>query len=320
MTAPLLLDPFEHEMTLADDPRTLSFAPRAFEVPPLELLRHLAFDLVGQIPRPLGDVSESLAAISGGEGAFKFESSCFQVGASVLAIQTSIEELGARHRVLEFLGVGEDLRVRINYAELNRDLGKLPAAARAELDEGRSLGQVRIWGNEASLIANTRRTLGRAFNTLGLESRILDRSVPEPTYRPPAAGRFTIENFPHDDLRVMEILLALLRQMPVEGASKRAPRRIGAHRDRVRRKGSIVSYAYETHRAGTGVLHMRRREVEAGVERPGLVRTFVAAGLAGGARLRIRDVGGRAVAEFAGSSESVEAIRNGLTSVMGAAD
>jgi hypothetical protein len=52
---------------------------------------------------------------------------------------------------------------------------------------------------------------------------------------------------------------------------------------------------------------MRRREVEAGPERPGLVRTFNVVGLRGAGRLRIRDVGGRALAEVAGARETVDA-------------
>ena len=48
---------------------------------------------------------------------------------------------------------------------------------------------------------------------------------------------------------------------------------------------------------------MRRREVEHGLERPGLVRTFNVAGLSGATRVRLREVGGKAGAEFAGSPE-----------------
>ena len=113
------------------------------------------------------------------------------------------------------------------------------------------------------------------------------------------------------------VLLALLAKLPVEKAQIRAPRRVSAHADRIRRKNSIVSFRYETHRAATGVLHLRRREVEAGLERPGLVRTFNLAGLRGAARLRIRDVGGRTMAEFAGVPETVQAISEFLERNMG---
>ncbi|MGE0707533.1 MAG: hypothetical protein AB7N76_10690 [Planctomycetota bacterium] len=314
MTAPLLLDPFEHEVFLADEPRVLSFAPRAVEIPLDELLRHLAFDLVGAIPRPLGQVSEPLDEA----GTRRHQSAFFQLGASVLAITTEISEPGARHRVLELLGIGEDVRVRLNLSEvLGEGQAGLSPAALAEVDEGRSLGQVRLWGNEPSLLGEHRRALSRGLLAAGLESRVLDRSVEEPVYRPPAADRLHLDTLHTDDLRVMEVLLALLRQMPVPGSEKRTPRQIAAHQDRVRRKGSIVGYSYETHRAGSGVLHIRRREVEAGAERPGLVRTFVVAGLAGGARLRIRDVGGRAVAEVAGSEAAVDAIGKALAFAMG---
>jgi hypothetical protein len=310
VSAPLLLDPFEHEVTLADEPRVLSFSPRGFELDLVALMRHMAFDLVGAIPRPLGKVSEEL---SGEGGPLRFASSFFQIGPSVLSVTTEIEEVGARHRVLELLGVTEDVRVRLNLTELQPDsLEGVSPLGLAEVDEGRSLGQVRIWGNESGLIADTRRSLGRSMASVGLESRVLDRSVREPRYKPPLAARLALDGLPHDDLKVMDILLELLKRMAVEGISRRAPRQIGAHRDRVRRKGSIVSYAYETHRAGTGVLHTRRREVEAGAERPGLVRTFLVGGLRGGARLRIRDVGGRASADFAGTAASVEAIRQVL--------
>lgn len=312
MTAPLVLDPFEQEVTLADEPRVLSFGARAFSVPMVELMRHLSFDLVGAIPRPLGQLREPLAP------GLEFETAFFQVGESVLAINTEIELVDGRHRVLELLGLSEDLRLRLNLWEPRGALRPdLPALASAELDEGRSLGQVRVWGNEPSLVAETRRTLGRQLHTLGLDTRTLERSVCEPVYVPPAGDRLTLEALPHDDLKVTEILLALLRQMPVETANKRAPRQISTHKDRIRRKGAIVSYAYETHRAGTGVLHSRRREVEAGAERPGLVRTFVLAGLRGGSRLRIRDVGGRVSAEFAGTGEAVQAIRKSLVFAMG---
>ena len=314
MIAVPVLDPFESEVTLADEPRVLSFSPRCFQQPLEELVRHLAFDLVGAIPKPLGEVREELAAPG---GALSFASSFYQVGASVLAIATEIDEPAARHRVLELLGVGEDVRVRINVTRLGTPDEALPPAARSAVAEGWALGQARVWGNEPTLVGDVRRALGRQMRGAGIERRVLDRAVHEPVYRPPAADRLSLEALPANDLVVADLLLALLAALPVEGARARAPRQISLHDDRVRRKGAVVTFHYETHRAGTGVLHLRRREVEAGAERPGLVRTFNLAGLRGGARVRIRDVGGRTSAEFAGTVETVEALRAWFAQQMG---
>lgn len=304
MSAPHpLADPFEHEVFLSEEPRVLSFSPRAFSIPLEELLRHLAFDLVGGIPKPLGQVEEDLSS----DGPLRFRSSFAQVGPSVLAIATEIEEREAQHRVLELLGVKEDVRLRLNMTQLSPPAeGEVPHAFADAIAAGRPLGQVRIWGNEPTLVGEIRRTLARQILHAGIETKALDRHVIEPVYRPPAAGHMVLESMPSDDLLVVQLLLDLLARNPVEGSQRRAPRQISTHNTRVRRKNSIVSYAYETHRAGTGVLHMRRREVEAGHERPGLVRTFVLAGLQGAARLRIRDVGGRVHAEFAGAERAVE--------------
>lgn len=317
MSAPQLLDPFEREITLAEEPRVLSFSSRGFKIPLEELLRHLAFDLVSAIPRSLGHVQEEIPA---DDEVFTFRSEFFQVGPSVLAVGTEIEQPRASHRVLELLGVKEDIRVRLNltrFPEAVLTAKDLPVAMRESVEEGRSLGQVRIWGNEPGLVAEVRRTLARQMHHAGIESRVLDRSVEEPLYHPPAGYRLHLDGLPSSDLQVADMLLELLSRMPVEGAQRRAPRQISTHKSRVRRKGAIVSYRYETHRSGTGVLHMRRREVEAGVERPGLVRTFIVAGIRGAARLRIRDVGGRTNAEFAGTEEAVDVLGAYLTQAMG---
>ncbi len=307
IASPILIDPFEQEVTLAEEPRVLCFAPRCFELSREELLRHLAFDLVGGIPRPLGSVREQLEQ----DGApVRFASDFYQVGPSVLAVTTEIEEREATHRVIELLGVAEDIRVRLNLTRLPPPHnGELSPAARDVVAGGWALGQVRIWGSESSRVTDIRRTLGKQMVGAGIESRILDRTVDEPVYRPPAGDRLLLDALPDDDVRVGDLLLSLLRQLPAEGALRRAPRQIALHTDRIRRKAAIVSFRYETHRAGTGVLHVRRREVEAGVERPGLVRTFNLAGLRGGARVRLRDVGGRASVEFAGAAPTVAALR-----------
>ncbi len=317
IVSPPLLDPFEHELTLADLPRVLSFSHKAFEIPLPDLVKTWAYDLVGAIPRPLGSVREEIPLES---SLLTFESSSFQVGASVLAMCTEIRQAGVTHRVLELLGIKEDIRVRFNMT--HHDLALLDSfglspGAEDVVRNGRNLGQVRIWGSESSPRGDVRTTLARTMLNLGLDCRVLDRSVEEPIYRPPTAYRLALDQLPHKDLKVADLLLALLESLPVDKCQRRAPKRIACHNDRIRRKGSIVSFRYETHRAATGVLHMRRREVEAGLERPGLVRTFNVAGLRGAARLRIRDVGGRASAEFAGTVDTVEHIQDALIRSMG---
>ena len=316
MIATPLADPFEQESTLADEPRVLSFSPRGFELSLEELLRHLAFDLVGAIPRPIGEVREELDPTGRG---LLYSARFAQLGASVLAVATEIQEDGAEHRVLELLGMEEDLRLRLNLTRLDaaRHNGSLPPAMQAELARGRSLGQVRIWSNEPAVAVEVRGLLARQMVQAGIESRVLDRSAWEPVYEPPAAEQLRLEAFPSHDGRVAERLVALLAQLPVPGAQTRAPRQVAAHCVRVRRKGAIVTHLYETHRAGTGVLHMRRREVEAGTERPGLVRTFNVAGIRGGIRVRIRDVGGKATAEIAGAPQAVGDLRDALARTFG---
>jgi len=310
---PMHLDPFEHETFHDESGRTLSFAARGFEIPFHDLVRHISFDLVGAIPKPLGKLSESPS-----EGPASFASAFYQVGPSVLAITTEIEGARGSHRVLELLGLAEDLRLRLNLTVPSGEaLAKLPKADRELVESGRSLGQARVWGNESGLLSTTRRALARQMRGTGLDAQVLPVEFDEPVYQPPTSETLSLDLFSDNDLRVTSLLLELLKEMPVEGGLTRAARQMAASRNRVRRKGSIVSYAYETHRAGTGVLHMRRREVEAGAERPGLVRTFVVAGLRGAARLRIRDLGGRAYAEYAGTKASVAAIRGALISHLG---
>jgi len=311
-----LLDPFETELTLAPDPRVLSLGPRSFEIPMEELLRHLSFDLVGAIPRQLGALEETLT--EGVPAPLRYALRIFHLDHSVLALATEIEEADAEHRVLELLGVGEDVRVRVNMTRLHEAPPDLHLSAAEAVRQGRSLGQVRIWANDQSKVGDMRRTISRQLHLAGVDSQVLGRDVREPTYRPPAAGRLFLDALPGDDLRVADLLLGLLAALPAEGAVARSARRIGSHHDRVRKGAtSIVSFFYEIHRAATGVLHVRRREVEAGVERPGLVRTFNVAGLRGAARLRIRDVGGRASAEFAGAPSTVAAIRRFVAREMG---
>jgi hypothetical protein len=240
----------------------------------------------------------------------------------MLALCTLINQETARHRVLELLGVKEDLRVRLNMTHYSPKVlekrNRFSAMARQAIEQDRALGQVRVWGRSASSErAEVRATVARQMRSAGMDMRILDRTVAEPLYSPPAAARLTLDAFPHDDLKVAHYLLELLDQLPVEGAQVRNPRRISVERNRSRRKGSIVTFRYETHRSSTGVLHIRRREVEAGVERPGLVRTFNVAGLRGAGRLRIRDVGRRVIAHFAGTPETVAAIAKILRGTMG---
>lgn len=316
MIAPAVLDPFEQEVTLSQERRVLSFSPRAAEVPQEDLVRLLAFDLVGAVPRPVGEVVEHF----GVDGtATSYRSSFFQVGPAVLAVSTEISEPGAAHRVVELLGLGADQRVRLNLTRLRAasDDPALSPAAREAILRGRPLGQVRIWAGDPGGGAEVRRVLQRQLHLAGLEAAALDRGAVEPLYRPPAGERLSLDAFPADDLRVTGVLVELLGALPVEGTRAQPPRRVGVHDERLRRSQTIVSYHYETHRAHGGVLHLRRREVETGVERPGLVRTFNVAGLRGGARLRIRDVGGRATAEVAGAEESVALIRAELARSFG---
>lgn len=317
IAAPVIIsDPFEIEATLAVEPRVLSYHPKVFELTVDELVRLLSFDVVGAVPRPLGTTYEHVGHNGAG---FLYSASYYQVGPQVLALATEIDEGTTRHRVLELLGIGGDVRVRLNAAQV-RDPGarELSKSARAAVDAGRALGQVRLWTSESTRANDLRKTITRQLNTAGLEVQVLGRNAREPVYTPPRADRAHLEGLPSSDVKVAGDLLALLAFLPVPGQQLKPPRRLGVHTERIRREGSIVVYHYETHRAATGVVHVRRREVEAGTERPGLVRTFNVAGLAGAARVRIREVGGKATAEFAGTDESVERIRQVLTQVFGA--
>lgn len=312
----IILDPFETEATLAVEPRVLSYHPKVFELSVDELVRLLSFDVVGAVPRALGTTYEHVGLNGAG---FLYSASYYQVGPQVLALATEIDEGTTRHRVLELLGVGGDVRVRLNAAQV-RDPGarELSKSARAAVEAGRALGQVRLWTSEGTRLNDLRKTITRQLATAGLDVQVLGRNAREPVYTPPRSDRVVLEALPSNDVKVAGDLLALLAFLPVPGQALKPPRRIGVNTERVRREGSIVVYHYETHRAATGVVHVRRREVEAGTERPGLVRTFNVAGLAGAARVRIREVGGKAAAEFAGTPDSVERIRQVLTQVFGA--
>lgn len=312
----VILDPFETEATLALEHRVLSYHPKVFELSVDELVRMLSFDVVGAVPKALGTTYEHVGLNGAG---FLYSASYYQVGPQVLALATEIDEGTTRHRVLELLGVSGDVRVRLNAAQV-RDPGarELSKSARAAVDAGRALGQVRLWTSEHTRLNELRKTITRQLTTAGLDVQVLGRNAREPIYTPPRSDRMVIDALPASDVKVAGDLLALLAFLPVPGQALKPPRRIGVNTERVRREGSIVVYHYETHRAATGVVHVRRREVEAGTERPGLVRTFNVAGLAGAARVRVREVGGKAAAEFAGTPESVERIRQVLAQVFGA--
>ena len=316
MIASLIVDPFENELTLAQEPRVLSFGPKGLELPLDELVRHLAFDVVGAIPRTLGEVVEAIG--DPGAPPFSYRLRFYHLGQAVLALATEIEEPDAQHRVLELLGVAEDVRIRVNMTRWKRVLPEQHPSVQQVTQQGRSLGQVRIWAGEGPAAGDLRRMLSRQLQSAGIDSNTLVRDVPEPIFRPPCAGRVALDALPFDDGRVAAELVMLLGQLTVPGAPARPARQVGAHQSRVRKPTSIVTHAFETHRSGSGVLHMRRREVEAGVERPGLVRTFNLAGLRGAARLRIRDVGGKATAEFAGTRAAVDEIHRLLMERMGA--
>jgi hypothetical protein len=304
-----LVDPFEPEQTLAPEPRLLSFSARALDAPTDELVRSLAFDLCGAIPRPLGETDERPQEDERARLAF------YQVGQHALAIVSDLDRPAARFRVFELLGTGGDTRVRVNLV-LVRDPSafELSRSALEAVAAGRPLGQVRLWGDPTQT-AEMRRTIGRQIGDLDPLS--LDALAREPLYAPPDSTRLVLDPLPVSDVKVAGELLALLAAMPVEGQHVRPPRRIGVHQERVRREAVIVSWHFEVHRGGTGVVHARRREVESGVERPGLVRTFVVAGLRGAARVRLRDVGGKCAAEIAGSRASVAAIRDALSRSFG---
>lgn len=312
VVAPTLHDPFEVEHTLWPEPRALSFAARIMDLPIDELVRGVAFDLVGAVPKLLGVATEPHPG--GGTYAVAY----FQLGEPSLAIVTELELPDGVHRVLEVLGIGGESRVRLSAARPRALPADASRTARQALAAGRALGQARLWAPEAGpMIHDLRRGLLRQLVNAGLEPQVLGRNAREPLYRPAAAERLALDALPLDDVRVIDELMGLLAQHPVEGVALRPPRQLGHQLERARRDGAIVAIRCETHRHATGVLHVRRREVEAGVERPGLVRAFNVAGLRGCARLRIRDVGGRALAEWAGSREAVDALRPALARAFG---
>ncbi len=305
-------DPFEVEHLLLPDTKVLTFAPRALELPLEELVRLMAFDVVGQIPRANGGVEERVGENGAG---FLFQSLFFQIGPSTLGIATEIDEGVARHRVLELLGLGGDVRARVCFSLLRDAASRdgLPRSARDALAQGRSLGQVRLYHGEPTGTTELRRALTRGLVSAGVDPQALPGAeLKEPEFHPPAHRRLALE-LPPADIKVAGDLLGILALLPVDGQMPRPPRRIGHHQERVRREdGTIVSWRFETHRGATGIVFLRRRDVEAGLERPGLVRTFVVAGLKGATRLRVREVSGRAVAEVAGARAAVDTVAEAL--------
>jgi hypothetical protein len=306
VSAPPLLDPFEREHLLYEGAPLLRFSPKAFEVPLPEMLRWVGLDLAAGIPRDIASGEERLARSDGGEDVYTAR--LFQLGPA-LAITTEIVSADREYRVVELLGVKGDLRVRINLTR-PRVTAIAGGAAPAHLTDGPrepGIGQVRVWGGEPGLATGARASIARDLKLMGIEVEPSREPVREPLWSPPMSSRVPLEAFPSDDAAVVTHLVDLARAHPSDGSKARAARRLIALEDRVKRgDGSAVLYRYELHRAGTGVVHMRRREVEAGPERPGLVRTFNVVGIRGAGRLRIRDVGGRALAEVAGARETVD--------------
>jgi hypothetical protein len=303
MTSPPIDDPFEREHLLARDAGVLVFAPRAFEVSPDDLIRWVGLDLAAGVPHEIGTLAERFPAGRGG-GVIDYSVRFYELGVGALAVATEIGEQERIHRVLEVLGVRGDVRARVN---VTRPRG---------LSE--PLGNVRVWGGEAGQPERAVASIHRHLRLLGLEPQPHGKSAPEPRFEPPAADRVAVE-LPAADASVLHPLVELLQSMPVEGVKPRPPRRISVLEDRVKRvDGGQIAYRYELHRVGTGVLHVRRREVESGSERPGLVRTWNVIGLRGGARLRLREVAGRAVAEIGGSRDGVSAVARFLSERFGA--
>ena len=151
---PVLLDPFELEATLAVEARVLSYHPRVFELSVDELVRLLSFDIVGD--QPLGTTYEHVGENGAG---FLYSASYYQVGPQVLALATEIDEGTTRHRVLELLGVSGDVRVRLNAAVLRSTEGRdLSKSARAAVDAGRAIGQVRLWTSRRGRTTCARRS------------------------------------------------------------------------------------------------------------------------------------------------------------------
>jgi hypothetical protein len=336
VTSPPIEDPSEKELLLLNDAGVLAFGPHAFELETEELVRWIGVDLAARIPVEVGAVSERYPA-GGGSAEVVYAARIFQLG-TTLAIATCIEEPLGSHRVVEVLGMKGDVRARVNMTRARSQLAHMTArpdrngagtkkltADSSGASEGdrlvggreqeveskggevpEALGNVRVWGGEPGEAERAAASIHRHLHLMGLEPQPKDGA--EPRFEPPAADRWACE-LPPLDATVTSALIELLQMAPVEGARTRLPRRLALLEDRVKRvDGGLIAYRFETHRAGTGVVHLRRREVEAGPGRPGLVRTWNLAGLRGGARVRVREVAGRAVAEAGGSREGVAAI------------
>lgn len=296
-------DPSERELLLVRDASVLAFGVRAFEASAEELIKWIGLDLAAGVPIEVGATEESYP---GRRGDVRYSARSYQLG-TALAVVTDVEEPEGAHRVLEVLGIKGDVRVRFNITRSrSRKLIATAGGSPAVREEAEPLGNVRVWGGEPGEAERAVASIHRHLRLLGLEPQAKEGT--EPRFEPAAAARWACD-MPGSDAAVVSALIELLLARSIEGARSRPPRRLALLEDRVKRaEGNSIAYRFETHRAGSGVLHVRRREVEAGSGRPGLVRTWNIMGLRGGARLRIRDVAGRAVAEAGGSREGVAAV------------
>ena len=302
MTAAPIEDPSERELLLVRDASVRAFGPRAFEASAEELIKWIGLDLAAGVPIEVGAFDESYAAR---KGDLRYAARFYQLG-TALAVVTDVEEPQEAHRVLEVLGVKGDVRVRFNITRSRSRKLATVGGAPSQSEEAEPLGNVRVWGGEPGEAERAVASIHRHLRLLGIEPQAKEGA--EPRFEPPAADRWTCE-LPGADAPVTAALVELLLARPIENARVRPPRRLSLLEDRVKRaEGNSIAYRFEAHRAGSGVLHLRRREVEAGSGRPGLVRTWNVIGLRGGVRLRLRDVGGRAIAEVGGSREGVAAI------------
>ncbi len=302
MTSAAIDDPSERELLLVRDASVLAFGPRAFEASAEELIKWIGLDLAAGVPFEVGALDEIYGTR---KGEIRYAARFYQLG-SALAIVTDVEEPQAAHRVLEILGVKGDVRVRFNITRSRSRKLATVGASPGQREEAEPLGNVRVWGGEPGEAERAVASIHRHLRLLGIEPQA--KEGPEPRFEPPVADRWACE-LPGTDAPVTAALVELLLARGIENARVRPPRRMSLLEDRVKRAdGNSIAYRFEAHRAGSGVLHLRRREVEAGPGRPGLVRTWNVVGLRGGARLRVRDVGGRAVAEVGGSRDGVAAI------------
>jgi hypothetical protein len=303
VTAAPLEDPSERELVLHREAPALAFGPKALAVSPDELMRFVGLDLAAGVPIEIGTTGERFS-LKRGEATT--QARFFLLG-SALGIATDVDEPQAAHRVLEVLGIKGDVRVRINMTRARtRKLAPVGGPIEVAPEAGEALGNVRVWGGEPGEAERALASIHRHLKLAGLEPSPAHEA--EPRFVPPAADRWLCD-LPLADIAVTTALIELLQAHTVEGARIRPPRRLALLEDRVKRAdGGLLAYRYEVHRAGTGLVHLRRREVEAGPGRPGLVRTWNVTGLRGGVRLRLRDVAGRAVAEAGGSREGVVAL------------